>query len=59
MTPIVTQVLVKKKTLSPLRREWIKTPPPQDEPRIYSNEIASFVIFAAVVFMVVMIALYA
>ena len=59
MTPIVTQVLVKKKTLNPLRREWIKTPPPQDEPQIYRNEIASFVIFAAVVFMVVMIALYA
>ena len=59
MTPIVTQVLVKKKTLSPLRREWVKTPPTQDDLPLYSKEVASFVIFAAVVFMVVMIALYA
>ena len=59
MTPIVTQVLVKKKIQSPLRNEWIKTPATQDDPPLYSKEVASFVIFGAVVFMVVMIALYA
>jgi hypothetical protein len=59
MTPIVTQVLVKKKMQRPLRREWIKTPPTNDDPQLYGKEFVSFLIFGAVVFMVLMIALYA
>ena len=59
MTPIVTQVLVKKKTQGLLRSEWIKTPPKHDDPALYSKDIAGFVIFLTVVFTVVMISAYA
>lgn len=59
MTPIVTQVLVKKKTLQALRRIPSARTHDNEEPTLYSKDVADFVIFAAVVFMVVMIALYA
>jgi len=58
MTPIVTQVLVKKKTQSPLRSEWLKTPP-QSDAELYRKDVAGFLIFLVVVFTVVMISLHA
>lgn len=59
MTPIVTQVLVKKKTQSPMRSEWIKPPQKHHEPMLYNKDIAGFLIFLTVVFTVVMISAYA
>jgi len=59
MTPIVTQVLVKKKTQSPLRREWMQTPAPHSEAELYRKDVAGFLIFAVVVFAVVMISMHA
>ena len=58
MTPIVTQVFVKKKTQSPQRSEWIKAPP-QSDAELYRKDVAGFLIFLAVVFTVVMISLHA
>ena len=59
MTPIITQVLVKKKTQSPLHREWIKKPAPQNEAELYRKDVAGFLIFIVVVFSMVMISLHA
>ncbi|BDU57603.1 hypothetical protein LMORI2_05850 [Limnohabitans sp. MORI2] len=59
MTPIVTQVLVKKKTQSPMRREWIKTPPASNDAELYRKDVAGFLIFLLAVFTVVMISLHA
>ncbi len=59
MTPIVTQVLVKKQTQHPRRREWIKTPPMAENAELYRKDVAGFLIFLVVVFTLVMISLHA
>jgi len=58
MPPIVTQLLVKRKTHRPLRPDWINTPPAVDSPEYYNKDVAGFLVFLAVVFTVVMISLY-
>ena len=58
MTPIVTQVLVKKKTQNPLQREWMQTPATQTEAELYRKDVAGFLIFVVVVFAVVMISMH-
>lgn len=59
MTPIVTQVLVKKKMNTHQKKQWVKPPPAQDEHLLYSKDVAGFLIFLGVVFTLLMIAIYA
>jgi len=59
MTPIVTQVLVKKKTQSLQHREWLQTPATQTENELYRKDVAGFLIFVVVVFTVIMISMHA
>jgi hypothetical protein len=59
MTPVVTQVLVKKKTQRTPRRTQGVPSRHTDEQLLYSTDVAGFFIFIAVVLMVLMISLYA
>lgn len=59
MTPIVTQVLVKKKTQQSLKKTPVVQYRHSDEPFLYSKDLAGFFIFVAVVLMVLMISFYA
>ena len=59
MAPIATQILVKRRTQHPLRGDWFKSPRTVDTPTLYSQDIAGFLIFLAVVCLAVMISLYA
>jgi len=59
MTPVVTQVLVKKKKLQTLARSTDKADDSTSEQQLYYKDVAGFFIFLLVVFTVLMISLYA
>jgi hypothetical protein len=60
MTPLVTQVLLKKKKQRPLAKITInKESDHSDEKNLYNKDVAGFVIFLVVVFSGLMISLYA
>jgi hypothetical protein len=59
MTPILTQVLVKKKITASRSLFAAKEPSVADEERLYYKDIAGFIIFLLVVFCVLMISMYA
>lgn len=58
MTPIVTQVLVKKRQQAALR-EFRQEKNPEVDQHLYYKDVAGFFIFLLVVFTVLMISLYA
>jgi hypothetical protein len=59
MTPIVTQVLVKKKKQQALAHPMAKKEDAIGEQQLYYKDVAGFFIFLLVVFTVLMISLYA
>ena len=59
MTPVVTQVLVKKKKQQALARPMRTQEDPINEQQMYYKDVAGFFIFLLVVFTVLMISLYA
>jgi hypothetical protein len=59
MTPILTQVLVKKKITASRSLFTAKETPATDEDRLYYKDVAGFIIFLLVVFCVLMISMYA
>ncbi len=59
MTPVVTQVLVKKKKQQALARPTRTQEDPINEQQMYYKDVAGFFIFLLVVFTVLMISLYA
>lgn len=59
MTPVVTQVLVKKKKQQALASPTKTQEDPINEQQMYYKDVAGFFIFLFVVFTVLMISLYA
>ena len=59
MTPVVTQVLVKKKKQQRLARPIGTKEDLSNEQQLYYKDVAGFFIFLLVVFTVLMISLYA
>ncbi len=59
MTPVVTQVLVKKKKQQALASPTKTQEDPINEQQLYYKDVAGFFIFLLVVFAVLMISLYA
>jgi hypothetical protein len=59
MTPVVTQVLVKKKKQQRLARPIGTKEDSSNEQQLYYKDVAGFFIFLLVVFIVLMISLYA
>lgn len=59
MTPIVTQVLVKKKKQPALAHPMAQEEGAMEEQQLYYKDVAGFFIFLLVVFTVLMISLYA
>ena len=59
MTPVVTQVLVKKKKQQALARPTRTQEDPINEQQMYYKDVAGFFIFLLVVFTVLVISLYA
>ncbi len=59
MTPIVTQVLVKKNQSQAMARPVPRKGNVENERQLYRNDVAGFLIFVVIVFTVLMISLYA
>lgn len=59
MTPILTQVLVKKKITASRSLLTAKETAATEDERLYYKDIAGFIIFLLVVFCVLMISMYA
>ena len=59
MTPILTQVLVKKKITGSRSLFAVNEKPITEEQRLYYKDIAGFLIFLLVVFCVLMISMFA
>lgn len=59
MTPILTQVLVKKKAADYRRLLKSSNKPVSDDEKLYYKDVAGFMIFLLVVFCVLMISMYA
>lgn len=59
MTPILTQVLVKKKITASRSLFAAKETPVTDDERLHYKDIAGLIIFLLVVFCVLMISMYA
>lgn len=59
MTPVVTQVLVKKEKQQERTRPTQTQEAPSKEQQMYYKDVAGFFIFLLVVFAVLMISLYA
>ncbi len=59
MSPVVTQVLVKKHKQKTLARPVTSVEDSDNEQQLYYKDVAGFFIFLLVVFTVLMISLYA